>query len=78
MTVKLKVTLPNIVIKGESVKFAISKIELFVAIALHWKPLTFVAESSILDRLACNLDPRSSSKVWLYNYQIDSYLHIPQ
>ena len=35
MTVKLKVTLPNIVIKGESVKFAISKIELFVAIALH-------------------------------------------
>ena len=25
--------------------------------------------------LAYNLDARSSSKVWLYNYHIDSYLH---
>ena len=28
-----------------------SNMELFVAIALRWKPLTFVAESLILDRL---------------------------
>ena len=48
--VKLKVTLPIIVIRGGSGASAISKIELFMAIALHWKPLTFVAESLILDR----------------------------
>ena len=27
---------------------AVSKMELFVAVALHWKPLIFVAEGSIL------------------------------
>ena len=48
--VKLKVTFPNIVIRGGSGTPAISKMELFVAIALHWKPLTFVVEGSILDR----------------------------
>ena len=42
--VKLKVTLPNIVIRGGS------GMDLLVAIALHWKLLNFVAESSILDR----------------------------
>ena len=47
---KLKVALPNMVIRGGSGTPAISKIEFFVAIALHWKLLTFVAESSILDR----------------------------
>ena len=44
---KLKVALPNIVIRGGSGMSAISKMEFFVEIALHWKPLTFVAESSI-------------------------------
>ena len=48
--VKLKVICPNIVIRRGSGMSAISKMELFVAIALHWKPLTFVVESSILDR----------------------------
>ena len=48
--VKLKVTLPNIIIRGGSGTSAISKMELFVATALQWKPLTFVAESSILER----------------------------
>ena len=48
--VKLKVTLLNIVIRGGSGMPAISKMELSVAIALHWKSLTFVAENSILDR----------------------------
>ena len=38
------------VIRGESGTRAISKIDLLVAIALHWKLLTFVAEWSILDR----------------------------
>ena len=40
-------------------------IEFFVAIALHWKLLTFATGSSILDRkmLAFNLDARSTSKV---------------
>ena len=46
--VKLKVTLPNIVIRGGSWTIAISKVKLSVAIALHWKPLTFAAESLIL------------------------------
>ena len=52
-----------------------SKMDLFVELGLHWKPLTFVAEGSILDRPAYNEDPKSSSKVWLYNYRIDSYFH---
>ena len=47
---KIKITLSSIVIIGGSGMPAISKMELFVAIALHWKPLTFGAESSILDR----------------------------
>ena len=29
----------------------------------------------IRQTLACNLGPTSSSKVWIYNYHIDSYLH---
>ena len=49
--VKLKITLPNVVVGGGSGTPVISKMELFVAMALHWKPLTFVAESSVLDRL---------------------------
>ena len=48
--VKLKVTLPNIVIRDRSGTSAISKMELFAGTALHRKPSTFVAESSILDR----------------------------
>ena len=48
--VKLKFTLPNIVITGRFGMQAISNIGLFVAIALHGKLLTFVAESSILER----------------------------
>ena len=48
--IKLKDTLPNIVTRAGSGTSAISKMELFVAIALNWKPLIFVAESSILDR----------------------------
>ena len=46
--VKLKLTLPNIVIRDGSRMPVISRMERFVAIALHWKPLTFVVESSIL------------------------------
>ena len=48
--VKLKVTLPNIVIRGGSGTCEIFKIEPFVTIALHWKLLTFVAQISILHR----------------------------
>ena len=44
---KLKTALPNIVIRGGS---ETPKIELFMAIALHWDPLTFLAESSIIGR----------------------------
>ena len=47
--------------------------ELFVA--LHWKPLTFGREFDLRKMLACNLDPRSSSKIWFYNYCIDIYFH---
>ena len=47
--VKLKVTLPNIIRDGWGTS-AISKMELFAGTALHRKPSTFVAESSILDR----------------------------
>ena len=47
---KLKTAWPNIVIRGGSGTSAIFKIELFVAVAFYWKLLTFVAESSILDR----------------------------
>ena len=47
---KLKITLPNIEVKGGSKTSAISKMELFVSTVLHWKALTFDAESSILDR----------------------------
>ena len=47
--VKLKLTLPNIVIEGGFGMPTISKMELYVAIALHWKPLIFIAESSNLD-----------------------------
>ena len=44
MAVKIKITLPSIVIwRG-------SEVELFVAKALQGQSLTFVAESSILDR----------------------------
>ena len=49
--VKLKITLPNAVIIGGSRAPAISKMELIVAIGLHWKPLTFIAGGSILERL---------------------------
>ena len=49
MTAKLKVTLPNIEIRGGSGTSAASKMELFVATAFHWHLLTFAAESSILD-----------------------------
>ena len=48
--VKLKVTLPNIIIRDGWGTSAISKMELFAGTALHRKPSTFVAESSILDR----------------------------
>ena len=47
--VKSKITLPDIVIRGRFGTLAISKIELVEATAVHWKALTFVAESSILD-----------------------------
>ena len=46
---KLKITLPNNVIRGGSGTPAISKMEFFVALALH-KPLTFAADISILGR----------------------------
>ena len=48
--VKLKVTLPSIVIRGGCGTSTISKIDFLVAIALEWKLLTFAAERSILDR----------------------------
>ena len=48
--VKLKVVLLNIVIRSGSGRPAVSKMEHSVAIALHWKPLTSVAEGWILDR----------------------------
>ena len=48
--VKLKVNLPNITIRGGSGTSAIPKMDLFVATALQWKPLTFAADSSILER----------------------------
>ena len=48
--VKLKITLLNIVIRGGYGMSTIFKMKLFVQTALHWKPLTFVVESSILDK----------------------------
>ena len=49
--VKLKITLPNVVIRGGCRTPWISKMKLFIVVALHWKPLTFVSESSILNNL---------------------------
>ena len=46
---KWKITLSNIVIRGESGLPPTSKIELFVTLICSWKPLTTVAKSSILD-----------------------------
>ena len=45
---KLKITLPNIVMRGGSGMPAISKMELLVVVALLCNPLTFIAESPIL------------------------------
>ena len=56
--VKLKITLPNIVIRGGSGTSAVSKIELFVAKALLWKPFNFCCrELEYIQALAWNLDP---------------------
>ena len=49
--VKLKIALPNVVMRGGSGTPAISKMKLIVTIALPRNSLTVVAESSILDRL---------------------------
>ena len=48
--VKLKITLPNTLVRGKSGTPKISNVELFVAIALDWKPAIFVPESSMLGR----------------------------
>ena len=47
---QIKIILSNVVIRNGSGTLAISKMKLFVAIALHWKPLTFFVENLILDR----------------------------
>ena len=49
--IRLKFTLPNVIIRGGSGMPGISKLELCVVIVLHSKSLTFVSESSIIDRL---------------------------
>ena len=48
--VELKITLPNVETTGASGTSAISKMDLFMVTALHWKSFTFVADSSIIDR----------------------------
>ena len=56
---KIKITLPSIVIIDGSGTPAISKMELFTLKAVNfWR-----RELDLRQALACNIDPRSSSKI---------------
>ena len=72
--IKLKIILPNAAIRCRSGTPVTSNMELFVGIALHWKPFNFCHRQM----LVCNLDPRSFSKISFYNYHIDSSFHKSQ
>ena len=56
--------MPNVVIRSGSGTPAISKMELF---KFHR------SELDLRQTQACSLDPRSFSKIWFWNYHIDSY-----